>query len=103
MTARKCPYEHTSGSSVYRRPRTPKYGPARLRKLLNLAARSVITHKQNFHEYSLQKQIQGKAKSLVVNNVSNKLLKIMCAIIRTQKPYCVKFISINSKSVLINT
>ncbi len=98
-----CPYEHTSGSSVYRRPRTPKYGPARLRKLLNLASRSVVTHKQVFKEYYLQKQLQGKAKSLVLNNVSNKLLKIMCAIIRSQRPYFVNFVSMNLKDVLVNT
>jgi transposase len=98
-----CPYEHTSGSSVYRRPRTPKYGPSKLRKLIHLAARSVVTHKAGFREYYVQKQLQGKAKTLILNNVANKLLKIMCAIVRTQRAYHEKHISVHPKNVLINT
>ncbi|MCK5663961.1 MAG: IS110 family transposase, partial [Thiotrichaceae bacterium] len=49
-----CPYEHRSGSSVYKKPRSARYGPARLRKLLCLAARSVKTHKKPFQLYFLQ-------------------------------------------------
>jgi transposase len=98
-----CPYEHRSGSSVYKKPRIPKYGPAVLRKLLHLAARSVITHNENFNKYFTLKLAQGKNKSLIINNVANKLLKIMCAIIRTQRPYIKNYVSINPNSLLINT
>ncbi len=98
-----CPYEFTSGSSVYRRPRTPKYGPARLRKLLHLASRSVVTHKEHFQRYYALKQDEGKANRLILNNVSNKILKTMCAVIRTQRPYVNNFISVHPKLSLINT
>jgi transposase len=98
-----CPYEHRSGTSVYKKPRIPKYGPSVARKLLHLAARSVITHNENFNRYFMLKLSQGKNKSLIINNVSNKLLKIMCAIIRTQRPYVKNYVSINPNSVLINT
>lgn len=90
-----CPYEHTSGSSVYKRPKIPNYGPARLRKLLHLAARSAVTHNEQFSLYYNQKIAQGKEKKLILNNVSNKLLKIMCAVIRTQKPYVNNNVSIH--------
>jgi len=97
-----CPYEHSSGSSVYKRPRTPKYGPAKLRKLLHLAARSVVTHNEQFFLYYQQKIAQGKKPKLVLNNVSNKLLKIMCAVTRTQKPFVDNYVSIHPQFTHIN-
>ena len=97
-----CPYEYTSGSSVYRRPRIPKYGPSKLRKLLHLAARSVVTHNANFAAYYQQKLAQGKTPKLVLNNVSNKLLKIMCAIIRTRKNFVDNYVSIYPHLAQIN-
>jgi transposase len=98
-----CPYEHTSGTSIYKKPRIPKYGPSRLRKLLHLAARSVVTHNEQFAFYYFQKIEQGKEKKLVLNNVSNKLLKIMCAVTRTQKPFVDNYVSIHPQFSLINT
>lgn len=98
-----CPYQHSSGTSVYKKPRIPKYGPARLRKLLHLAARSVVTHNEQFSLYYNQKLAQGKEKKIVLNNVSNKLLKIMCAVTRTQKQYVENYVSIHPQMTLFNT
>lgn len=92
-----CPYQHTSGTSVYKKPRIPNYGPARLRKLLHLAARSVVTHHEQFFLYYHQKLAQGKDRKLVLNNVANKLLKIMCAIARTQNYFVDNYVHIHSK------
>jgi len=90
-----CPYKHESGSSVYKKPRSVRYGPARLRKLLRLAARSLKTHKKPYRYYFLQKSAQGKESALILNNIANKLLKIICAIIKSEKPYQENFKSIN--------
>ena len=90
-----CPYKHESGKSVYKKPRSARYGPARLRKLLRLAARSLKTHKKPYQYYFLQKSAQGKESALILNNISNKLLKIMCAIIKSKKPYQENYKSIN--------
>lgn len=89
------PLKHQSGSSVFKKPRTPKYGPSVMRKLLHLAARSAVYHNHAFKKYYLRKQAEGKAKKLVLNNVENKLIKIMCAMIRDQKPYMENYHSIN--------
>lgn len=92
-----CPFKHESGTSVYRNPRAKKYGPARMRKLLHLAARSVVTHQPEFREYYLRKLAEGKPKKLVLNNVANKLVKILCAMIRDRKPYIKGHQSINPR------
>ena len=90
-----CPYQVQSGSSVYKRPRSPHHGPSRLRKLLHLAARSLRTHHAAFKRYFVQKLLEGKARKLIINNIANRLLKIICAIMKTQKPYRANFISVN--------
>lgn len=89
------PYEHESGKSVRRRTRSRQYGPAMLRKLLRLAARSVSTHKEPFRQYYLRKLGEGKLKQVAFNNVANKLLKIICAVLRSGIPYIPNYRSVN--------
>ena len=89
------PIEHTSGTSVYRRPRSRCFGPPRLRKLLYLAAMSVTTHNPEFRQYYLRKVAEGKPKKLVLNNISNKLLKVICALVRNETEYVPNYKSVN--------
>lgn len=90
-----CPIKHESGSSVYSAPTSRHYGPSVVRKLLYLAACSVRTHKKQFQQYFFQKVAQGKHKKLVLNNIQNKILKIACAVVRSQKPYIPNYLSVN--------
>ena len=90
-----CPYEHFSGTSVFKRSSSRHYGPAAVRKLLYLAAMSVRTHHAQFREYFFRKVAEGKSKRLVLNNIANKLIKIMCAVLRTQTPYIPNYRSVN--------
>ena len=89
------PLMNRSGSSVFRKSKAPKYGPSVMRKLLHLAARSVVTYNPAFRKYYLRKQKEGKAKKLILNNVGNKLVKIMCAVIRDQKTYIENYCSVH--------
>lgn len=89
------PLMHESGSSIYKRPSVPKFGPPIMRKLLYLASLSAVTHKPVFRKYYLRKQAEGKVKRLIINNVENKLVKIMCALIRDQKPYIENYQSVH--------
>lgn len=90
-----CPIKHASGSSVFSTPTSRHYGPPILRKLLYLAACSVRTHKKSFQQYFFRKLAEGKHKKLVLNNIQNKLLKIACAVVRSQKPYIPNYVSVN--------
>lgn len=82
-----CPYQHTSGKSVYKKARSRHYGPSRMRKLLYLAALSLRTHNQHYRAYFHRKVAEGKAKRLVLNNIANKLLKVICAVVNTQTAF----------------
>jgi transposase len=90
-----CPIKHESGTSVYSVPTSRHYGPAVLRKLLYLAACSVRTHKKQFQQYFFRKVAEGKHKKLVLNNIQNKILKIACAVVRSQKPFIPNYVSVN--------
>lgn len=90
-----CPYQHQSGTSVYSAPTSRHFGPPALRKLLYLAACSVRTHRKEFQLYFLRKTAEGKPGKLVLNNIQNKLLKIACAVIRSQKPFTPNYVSVN--------
>ena len=71
------------------------YGPSATRKLLYLAACSVRTHRKEFRQYFLRKTAEGKPGKLVLNNIQNKLVKIACVFLRTQKPFMPNYVSIN--------
>lgn len=81
------PNEHSSGTSVRRRDQSRRYGPATVRKLLHLAARSLRTHHSGYQRYFLEKTAAGKPKPLVLNNIANKLLRQLCAMLNSGKPY----------------
>ena len=90
-----CPLPYQSGTSIRRRSKSRGGGHSILRKLLYLAAMSLRTHDQSFKHYFLRKTQEGKAKSLVLNNIENRLLKLICAIIRTKTPFIEGYKSVN--------
>lgn len=95
-----CPYEHQSGSSVNNKATSRHYGPAAARKLLYLAACSVRTHRKEFRQYFIRKTAEGKPGKLVLNNIQNKLIRIACAVLRTQKPFIPNYVSVNPAALL---
>lgn len=94
-----CPYQHRSGSSVHAPATSRHYGPPALRKLLRLAALSLRQHHAQFRQYFERKVAQGKPKALVLNNIANKLLKIICAILRSQTPFIPSYRSVHPRSL----
>ena len=75
------PNEHSSGTSVYKRGTSRHFGPPIVRKLLYLAACSVCAHRPQFQAYLSRKTKEGKPPRLVLNNIENKLVRIMCAVL----------------------
>lgn len=89
------PYERTSGKSVYGKPRSRRHGPSAPRKLLYLAALSVRQHHAEFTQYFLRKVAEGKPPRLVLNNIENKLVRLMCGVLRSQTPYVSNYRSLH--------
>jgi transposase len=88
------PNEHSSGSSVYKHATSRHFGPPAIRKLLYLAACSVCTHRQSFRMYLARKTKEGKPARLVLNNVENKLIRIMCAVLNSKTAFIENYHSV---------
>ena len=90
-----CPLPFQSGTSILRRSRSRGGGPSILRKLLYLAAMNLRNFNPGFKQYFLRKKEQGKCGALILNNIENRLLKIICAVIRTRMPYIPDYRSVH--------
>lgn len=89
------PREYDSGKTIHRRPRSRQHGPAMMRKLLHLSARSMVVNDQKSKEYYIRKQAEGKPRQLILNNIANKQLRVICAVLRTRRPYRENYRSIS--------
>ena len=89
------PKRFESGSSIRRKPTSSGFGPSTLRKLLYLASMSLRTHNKNFKLYYLRKMAEGKPPKVILNNIANKLLKIIFAVTKNQKRFNQNYCSIN--------
>ena len=94
-----CPYEHTSGKSVRKRSKSRGYGPPVLRKLVYLAALGLKQHQAKYQRYYAQKVAEGKSGRLVLNNISNKLLRVICAVVRDRRPYEKNYRSVSPQAL----
>lgn len=88
------PNEHSSGTSVYKHATSRHFGPPAIRKLLYLAACSVCNHRPQFRAYLARKTKQGKPARLVLNNVENKLIRIMCAVLNSKTAFIENYHSV---------
>lgn len=89
------PVRFQSGTSVYRPPSSDGAGSERLHKLLYLAAMRLRKDSPVFGRYFERKVAEGKSKKLVLNNIANKLLRLMCGVIKSGKPFMKDYQSVN--------
>jgi transposase len=88
------PNEYSSGTSVFKHATSRHFGPAAVRKLLYLASCSVRTHQPQFTSYFARKTREGKPAKLVLNNIANKLIKIICAVLLSKTAFIKNYHSV---------
>ncbi len=81
------PFEYTSGSSVRGKPRVHNMANKKMKKLLHTAALCAVTYYPEFKSYYERKIEEGKPKMLILNNVRNKIILRIAAVIKNNKPY----------------
>lgn len=89
-----CPHENSSGK-MKKKSRSCGYGHPRIRKLIYLASYSIREHNQSFSDYFERKVKQGKSPRMLINNIANKLIKVICGIIKSGKSFIPDFISLS--------
>ncbi len=81
------PFEHQSGTSIYRRPKVSVFADKSVKAVLHLAAMSAIRLNNELALYYKRKVNEGKNKMLVLNAVRNKIIHRIFAVIKKQEVY----------------
>lgn len=81
------PFEHRSGTSIRGRTKVSHLADKSIKTLLDLSAKSAIQYDKELREYYLKRIATGKAKMSTINNVRNKILHRIFAVINRQTPY----------------
>lgn len=80
------PFPNESGT-IIKKARVSNLANKKLKRLLHLAAMASVRSKGEIKAYYIRKVQEGKNKMLVLNNVRNKLVKRMFAVIKRQSEY----------------
>ncbi|HAF27595.1 MAG TPA: IS110 family transposase [Bacteroidales bacterium] len=81
-----CPFPDKSGKMV-KKSKVSKMSDKSLKTLLFLCASNAIQHNKDMKHYYEKKLAEGKPKYLALNNVANKLIKTVYAILESRQMY----------------
>jgi transposase len=76
------PFEHTSGTSIRGRNRVSHFANKNTKRLLHMAALSIIRYSGELKTYWLRKIEEGKHKMVVLNAIRNKLIQRVFAVVK---------------------
>ena len=81
-----CPFPNSSGKMV-KKSRTSPFADKKLKSMLHMGARAAVTYNAVFKLYFQRKQLEGKPYFLIMNNVSNKLLRTVYSVVKNKTFY----------------
>ena len=81
------PFDHSSGTSIYSKPRVSHLANKRMKELLHLSALSTTIMKGELNDYYERKVAEGKNKMLVINNIRNKLIQRIFSCVKENRKY----------------
>lgn len=81
------PFEHQSGTTIYRKPKVSLFADKTIKSILHLGALSAIRLDNDLGVYYRRKVNEGKNKMSVLNAVRNKIIHRIFAVIKNQAFY----------------
>ena len=81
------PFGKTSGTSVKSQPHVSKLANRMLKSLLSEAAKCAIRFCDEIRDYYTRMIANGKKHGVAINNVRNKMLRIIVAMVRNKQNY----------------
>lgn len=91
-----CPFPNESGKMVGKRKTSP-FADRKLKTLLYMGAKSAVKHNKEYKLYYQKKQLEGKPHYLIMNNVSNKMLRTIYSVIKSKKPFRQDYICLDPR------
>lgn len=81
------PHKHDSGTTVHQKPKVSKASNRYINSLLTQGAVSLMTHNKEIKEYASKKKKEGKNNGCIINNIRNKTIHRLFAVIKKQKVF----------------
>lgn len=85
------PFEHSSGTSIRGKDRVSNMANKKIKRDLNMCARSAVQYDPELKEYYNRKVAEGKNKMSVLNAVRNKLVHRVFACVRDNRQFTPKY------------
>lgn len=86
-----CPFPDESGKMVGKRKTSP-FADRKLKALLHMGAKSAVKHNPEYRLYYQRKKLEGKPHYLIMNNISNKMLRTIYSIVKNKTPYRLDYV-----------
>jgi transposase len=87
------PHPHRSGSSIRGKTRISNIADKKLKALLSAGASSRLQHHLDTQQYYRRMIEKGKEENLVKNNIKNKMLHTVYAVVKRGTPYRKEYVS----------
>jgi len=87
------PFEKSSGTSLNRGKHISHLANRELKTLLTLCARCAIEHDKELNVYYHKKLSEGKEYKVIINNVRNKLIHRIYAVVTHKMPYMENYLN----------
>ncbi len=97
-----CPFPNASGKLVGKAKISP-FGDRKLKALLYMGAKSAVKHNKEYRLYYEKKKLEGKPHYLIMNNVSNKMLRTIYSVVKNKTPYRQDYICLDPREKNINS
>lgn len=81
------PFEYSSGTSVKGKTKVSHYADKQMKALINIAAITAKKFDPEIKMYYEKKLEEGKSKMLILNNIRNKIIARVFAVIKRGTPY----------------
>jgi transposase len=91
-----CPFPNASGKMVGK-AKTSHFADKKLKSLLYMGAKSAVKHNKEYRLYYAKKQLEGKPHYLIMNNISNKILRTIYSVVKNKTPYSRDFICLDPR------
>ena len=97
-----CPFPNKSGK-MKGKSKTSPFADKKLKSLLYMGAKSAVKHNKEYKLYYQKKQLEGKPHYLIMNNVSNKMLRTIYSVVKNKVPYSRDHICLDPRERNINS
>lgn len=79
--------EKNESGIIKRKPRVSPIGNKKLKSLLSNCVGTNLKYDHETKEYYNRKLLEGKAEGIVINNLKNKILHRVCAVVKRKTPF----------------